>query len=243
MAMAGEIKREDAGWITKKILECRLHLKKENIYSCLATFKDALEKMHTTRMLPIDEKKLNQEINAFQTDLASSRAFRHLYGPVTFKDDDIATALDFMKQLIQIKEEEIAEAMEIQKDGATSGDKTNDLQKRIQEIMLCAEKGDFDIARGLAEKDEEAADALIEGYNASGIQSRMAGDFDKAVMTFKKALFVRPDDEALYYNMARSYIEAGDWKSANRTMEEGLKNNPAFQEGLRLQTFIRKNLT
>ena len=241
--MAGEIKREDAGWITKKILECRLHLKKENIYSCLATFKDALEKMHTTRMLPVDEKKLNQEINAFQTDLASSRAFRHLYGPVTFKDDDIATALDFMKQLIQIKEEEIAEAMAIQKNGAASGDKPDDLQQRIQEIMLCAEKGDFDIARGLAEKDEEAADALIDGYNTSGIQSRMAGDFDKAVMTFKKALFVRPDDEGLYYNMARCHIESGDWKAADIVIQDAIDKNPDFQEGLRLQAFIRKNLT
>jgi hypothetical protein len=42
--------------------------------------------------------------------------------------------------------------------------------------------------------------------------------------------------------MARSFIEAGDWKSAALTMEEGLKSNPDFQEGLRLQTFIRKNL-
>ncbi len=89
---------------------------------------------------------------------------------------------------------------------------------------------------------EEAADALIEIYNTSGIQSRLAKDFDKAVMTFKKALFVRPADEALYYNMARTYIEAGDWKSADGAMEEGLKSNLDFQEGLRLQAFIRKNL-
>jgi tetratricopeptide (TPR) repeat protein len=240
--MAGEINREEAGRITKKLTECRLHLRKENIYSCLTVFRDALEKMHTTRMLPVDEKKLNQEINAFQAELASSRAFRHLYGPVTFKDDDIDTALDFMKQLIQIKEEEIAEAMESRKNDAALGEKSDDLRRRIQEIMLHVEKGDFEIARSFAEKDEAAADGLIETYNTSGIQSRVTGDYDKAVAAFKKALFVRPSDEALYYNMARSYIEAGDWKSANNTMEDGLKNNPDFQEGLRLQAFIRKNL-
>jgi len=240
--MAGEIKREDAGRITKKLLECRLHLQKDNVYSCLTGFKEALEKMDTTRMLPVDEKQLRKEINSFQTQLASSRAFFHLYGPVTFKDDDFATSLDFMKQLIQIKEEEIAAAMESQKNDAALGEKSDDLQKRIQEIMLHVEKGDFATARELAEKDEEAADALIDIYNSSGIQSRRAGEFDKAVTTFKKALFVRPVDEGLYYNMARSYIEAGDWKSADATMEEGLKNSPDFQEGLRLQTFIKKNL-
>jgi len=240
--MAGEINRDDAGRITKKLLECRIHLKKDNVYSCLMGFRDILEKMCTTKMLPADKKQLHKDINAFQAELASSRAFRHLYGPVTFKDDDIDTALDFMKQLIQVKEEEIVAAMESQKSEAALGEKPDDLQQRIQEIMLHVEKGDFDIARSLAEKDEEAADALIEIYNTSGIQSRMARDFDKAVTTFKKALFVRPADEGLYYNMARSYIEAGDWKSADITMVDGLKNNPDFQEGLRLQTFIRKNL-
>ena len=240
--MAGEINRDDAGRITKKLLECRIHLKKDNVYSCLAGFRDILEKMCTTKMLPADKKQLHKDINAFQAELASSRAFRHLYGPVTFKDDDIDTALDFMKQLIQVKEEEIVAAMESQKSEAALGEKPDDLQQRIQEIMLHVEKGDFDTARSLAEKDEEAADALIEIYNTSGIQSRMARDFEKGITTFKKALFVRPVDEGLYYNMARSYIEAGDWKSAGHTIDEGLKNNPDFQEGLRLQTFIRKNL-
>jgi tetratricopeptide (TPR) repeat protein len=240
--MAAEINREEAGRVTKKLTECRLHLKKDNIYSCLTAFRDALEKMQTTKMLPVDEKKLSQEINVFQSDLASSRAFRHLYGPVTFKDDDFETALDFMKQLIHIKEEEIAAVMESQKTETASGEGPDDLQRRIQEIMLHVEKGDFDTARSLAEKDEEAADALIETYNTSGIQSRVARDFDKAVVMFKKALFVRPADEALYYNMARSYIEAGDWKSAGETMDEGLKNNPEFQEGIQLQSFIRKHV-
>jgi tetratricopeptide (TPR) repeat protein len=240
--MAGEIKREDAGRITGKLHECRVHLQKDNIYSCLIGFRDVLEKMHNTRMLPGDEKKLYQDINEFQTELAASRAFRHLYGPVTFKDDDIDTALDFMKQLIQIKEEEIAAAMESQRNGNLSSEKPADLQRRVQEIMLHVEKGDFDTARNLAEKDEEAADALIDIYNTSGIQFRVDGDFDQAVATFKKALFVCPADEGLYYNMARSYIAAGDWKSANSTMEEGLKRSPDFQEGLRLQAFILKNI-
>jgi tetratricopeptide (TPR) repeat protein len=240
--MAGEIKREDAGRITGKLHECRVHLQKDNIYSCLTGFRDVLEKTQSTRMLPGDEKKLHQDINAFQAELAASLAFRHLYGPVTFKDDDIDTALDFMKQLIQIKEEEIAAALESQITADPASKNPDDLQQRIQEIMLHIEKGDFDTARCLAEKDEDAADALIETYNASGIQSRMAGDFDKAVMIFKKALFVRPTDEGLYYNMARSYIGAGDWKSADSTMEKCLKSNPDFQEGIRLRSFIGKNL-
>jgi tetratricopeptide (TPR) repeat protein len=240
--MLGAIKREDAGRINKKLLECRTHLQKNNIYSCLAGLKDVLEKLRVTRMLPADEKQLHKDINQFQYDLSSSPAFRHLYGPVTFKDDDFETSLDFMKQLIQIKEEEIIAAMELQKSKETSSGDQDDLQKRVQDISILVEKGDFSTAREMADKDEEAADVLMENYNTLGIQSRKEKDFEKAIMTFKKALFVRPDDEGLYYNIARSYIEAGDLKSAKNAMEEALTTNPDFQEGIQLIAFIYKNL-
>ena len=52
--MAGEIRREEAGQITKKLLECRMHLQKDNVYSCLTGFRDVLEKVRSTRMLPAD---------------------------------------------------------------------------------------------------------------------------------------------------------------------------------------------
>jgi tetratricopeptide (TPR) repeat protein len=240
--MLGAIKREDAGRINKKLLECRTHLQKDNIYSCLAGLKDVLEKLRTTRMLPADEKQLHKDINQFQDDLSSSKAFKHLYGPVTFKDGDFETSLDFMKQLIQIKEEEIVAAMESHKSKETSVDDQDNLEYRVQEIMMVVEKGDFSTAREMAEKDEEAADALMESYNASGIQYRKENDFEKAIMTFKKALFVRPEDEGLYYNIARSYIEASDWKSAKNTMEEALKTSPDFQEGVKLLAFVNENI-
>jgi tetratricopeptide (TPR) repeat protein len=238
--VAAEIKRDEAGRLIKKLQECRIQLQKDNVYSCIIGFRDVLEKVGTFRMLPADEKQLNRDINVFQSDLASSRAFRHLYGPVTFKDDDVATALDFMGQLIQIKEEEIAAVMESQQQVATGGQ--DDLQGRINEIMMLVEKGEFATAKEQAVKDEEAADALMEMYNTSGIQYRKEKDFDKSVTIFKKALFVRPEDEGLYYNMSRAFIEAGDWKSAKNTMEEALEKGPEFKEGVDLLAFIEKNI-
>jgi tetratricopeptide (TPR) repeat protein len=238
--VAAEIKRDEAGRLIKKLQECRLHLQKDNVYSCIIGFRDVLEKFGKIRMLPADEKQLNRDINVFQADLAASRAFRHLYGPVTFKDDDVATALDFMEQLIQIKEEEIAAVMASQQQGTVEGQ--DDLQGRINEIIMLVEKGEFATAKEQAEKDEEAADALMEMYNTSGIECRKEKDFDKAITIFKKALFVRPEDEGLYYNMSRAYIEAGDWKSAKNTMVEALEKCPEFKEGIDLLAFINENI-
>jgi len=239
----GDLKREDVGNITKKLNSCRVHLQKNNVYSCITGFRDALEKMGTTKMLPADEKQLRQDINAFQTELSTSRAFRHLYGPVTFSDDDIPTALDFMKQLILIKDEEIMEAIEKQKKEEAPGDSPSDLQARVHTIMLLVEKGEFAAAKEQADMDEEARDVLIEMYNTAGIESRQAEDFEKAIKSFKNALFISPDDECLHYNLARAYIGITNWNSAKKVMEEALKSNPDFQEGLNLKAFIEKNLS
>jgi tetratricopeptide (TPR) repeat protein len=238
----GGVKREEAGLITKKLQDCRMELRKENVYACLLAFRSVLEKMVTTRMLPADKKMLQKDINTFQEEFAASRAFRSLYGPVTFKDDDLETALDFMKQLIQIKEEEIVAAMESPKNGGENAIEQDSMQQRIDRIMVFAERGDVDSARKMAQKDEEAADALIEMYNTMGIQFRVEEDFEKSVTTFKKAILVHPDDEGLYYNMARAHIESGDWKSAKSAMEEALKINHEFQEGERLLAHINKNM-
>jgi tetratricopeptide (TPR) repeat protein len=239
--MQSGIQREEAGKILKKLKDCRFQLQKENIYPCLMTFRDVLEKTLTTRMLPADEKQLHKEINVFQADLAASRAFKKLYGPVTFTDDDVATALDFMKQLIQIREEEIVAAMEsAQAEGNAAESDT--LQQRIERIMVFVEREDLDAATALAEKDEEAADALIELYNASGIEQRKEQDFENAVKTFKKALFLRPDDECLYYNLARVHLDAGDWGAARMAAHEALRVNPDFQEGFKLRAFIERKL-
>lgn len=236
-----EIKREEAGAIVKKLHDCHIHLQKGNIYSCLSGFRDALELMLKTKMLPADQKQLQKDINAFQTELASSHAFRHLYGPVTFSDDDVPTALDFMKQLIIIKDEEIMEAMEKQRQ-ESADNAEDDLQRRIHDIMLLVEKGEFAAAREKADQDDEAKDMLIDIYNTAGIEKRKRAEYETAIKAFKNALFISPQDECLHYNLAHAYIGNTDWSSAKNSVEQSLKINPDFQEGMQLMTYIKKNI-
>ncbi len=238
--MQGGIKRDDAGRISSKIRECRVYLQHDNVYSCLLTFREVLEKTRSVKMLPQDEKMLREDINTFQNDMAASKAFKKLYGPVTFKDDDIDTSYDFMKQLIQIKEEEIIEAMAKAQDQEEAVEET--IHQRIDKIMVYVERGDYASAKSMAEKDEEAADALVEIYNTAGIELRTEQDFEKAVAAFRKALVLSPEDEGLYYNLSRVYIEMDDLKLANDAIQEALKIAPDFQEGMTLKAFIEKNV-
>jgi len=243
--MDDAIKREEAGEIARKLSECRNQLQHGNIFSCLARFREVLEKMLSTKMLASDEKELKNDINIFQKDLSNSRIFRDVYGPVAFHDNDFTTLLDFLKQLIRIKEEETIELMERNEtkkvDNRQTSPQAAEVHNLLQQIKILIKKGDYAIAQETIAGDEEIIALLVEEYNVSGIRYRREGRFDEAVSEFKKALVVQPRDEGLYYNIARAHIAKKEWKAAAEVIGEGLKINPHFGEGITLLKYIREN--
>lgn len=233
------IKREEAAYISRDLHECQRQLHKGNIFSCLICFQRLLKKMLVTKMLPADEKDLNKEINSFQKDLAGSKIFRDVYGPVTFRDNDIATALEFMGQLIVIKEEETRALLDEEPKTETTAGESG--LSQIQKIKLLIEKGDYATAQELFAGNEELISLLVDEYNAAGIEHRRAGRHDEAIKEFRRALVVLPMDEGLYYNLARTFIDKSEWQEAAETIGDGLKINPDFTEGIELLKYIREH--
>ena len=233
------IKREEASSIAKELSDCQRHLKKGNIFSCLVCFEGVLKKMLSTKMLPTDSKQLNKDINVFQHDLAASKIFKDVYGPVTFRDDDIATALDFMKQLIELKDEETRTLLAAEPSAAAAAGEGG--LSNTQQIKVLIEKGDYAAAQELFIDQEELISQLVDEYNTAGIEHRRAGRHEEAIREFRKALVVLPRDEGLYYNLARTMIDRKAWKEAAETIGAGLKVNPDFTEGIKMLKYIREN--
>ena len=237
--MGEVIKREETSIIVKELNECQRHLKTGNIFSCLVSFEGVLKKMLSTKMLAGDSKQLNNDINIFQHDLAGSKTFRDVYGPVTFRDDDIPTALDFMKQLIEIKDEETRALLAQAKADDATGNPG--LASKVQQVKLLIEKGDYGDAREILGDDEETINLLVDEYNSAGIEHRQAGRHDEAIIAFRKAIVVFPHDEGLYYNIARAYIGKEEWQLAAEAIGSGLQINPDFTAGIKLLKYIREN--
>ncbi|MHB8770837.1 MAG: tetratricopeptide repeat protein [Syntrophales bacterium] len=241
--MSEVIRREDTAIIFKRLDECRRHLQKGNIFSCLISFRDALKKMKATRMLPADEKELNKIINEFQEQLAYSKTFRDVYGPVTFRDNDIDTALDFMNQLIMIKEEEINQSLaETETEEEMLAKKFATLQEKLEKIKMLISIGDHALAQGLIGEDDEIISQLIDFYNTEGITHRRNRDSERALQEFRKALVVYQQDEGIFYNLARVHVERLEWKCADEAIRSALNINPEFAEGKTLLAHIQKHL-
>jgi len=247
--MTEPIKRDDIAAIHKKLDECKLHVKRNNVYSCLSSFKEAMEKFLHTRMLPVDEKDLLKIINEFQYDLSHSATFKNIYGPVTFAENDIPTAVDFVGQLLQLREDEIqAEMLEdkpLQPDDTADNASAmgEESETRIRMAQTLLDRGDFGQAQETLGNDDVALAMILQICNSRGIVYRKAGDHDKAIAEYRKALYFHPDDEGLYYNVSRAYIEKQDWNAAAEAIQEGLKVNPEFREGKNLLAYIKKQLS
>lgn len=228
------IVRERAAEISRTLGNCKKFIHQGNVYACLSGFRDVLEKMLVTRMLPQDQKDLQEGINEFQRYLMASPAFRNAFGPVTFQDDDNETTLAFIRQLVSVSEEEIARSL------AAGGESE---ENRAVIIMRLIDKGEHEKARALIGENEDLLSFILQTYNARGIQARKEGAYEKAVGEFQRALAVAPDDEGILYNLARAYAAKKETKPAVDTIRKALQINPAFAEAQALLKHLQQMAT
>jgi len=237
--MAAEIKREEIPKIIKQLHDCKAKIKQGNVHTCLVYFKSVLEKTLNTQMLPSDEKVLLEEVNSFQLTLSESKDFKEIFGPVSFHAKDLSSTLEFVKQLISVGDESLRDNVDLsQKSDASVQDAAKDIEAEAQMIMNIIDEGEYTQARELIADNDLLTTFIVQTYNSNGIRFRKEGAYDKAIGEFEKALAILPDDEGLYYNIARVQVERKDWKLAESSLREALKINPLFKEGNDLLKYI-----
>jgi len=98
--------------IMRKLDQSRKHLRSGNLFSCISTFHNVLQAyININKITESDKNKVIGAINDFQQQITDSRQFKDLYGSFSFRYNDFKTSLDFITQLIQIKEDEIADIL------------------------------------------------------------------------------------------------------------------------------------
>ncbi len=68
-------------------------------------------------------------------------------------------------------------------------------------------------------------------FNTLGVGLRKQGDYQGALHAYRKAMQLTPDDENIYYNMAKAYFLAGMKEEALSSASKACAMNPLFAEG------------
>ena len=79
-------------------------------------------------------------------------------------------------------------------------------------------------------------------FNECAIDLRKQKMYDDAIRNYNKALEIDPNDEVLYYNLARAYFEKGEADNAIKSLEKAIKVNPDFAEAKKALEFIKKKV-
>ncbi len=226
-----------------RLYEGKKSLQEGNLFSSIVALRDILNAFISMKNIPRNEKKyLVNDINNFQKSISASMEFNDLYGEVNFRDSDFATSHDFICELIKIKENEItdvllnADSVEFLKLDYLSPED----QKTAKMMISLVERGETSALRELVAVHDGLGSLVLSFYNETGISLRASGDFDQAIIRYKKALSVSPNDENLFYNLARAYIEKGQKKNAEVAIGQALLLNPQFQEGAQLEKYIKQ---
>lgn len=78
-------------------------------------------------------------------------------------------------------------------------------------------------------------------FNDLGIELRRMEMYDQALEYYRKALSIAPQDENLYFNMARAFYQKGDLDRAGKFLSKALSLNPNLVEAQQLLERIKKN--
>lgn len=75
-------------------------------------------------------------------------------------------------------------------------------------------------------------------FNECAIQLRKQQLFDESIDYYTKAINLSPNDENLYFNLCRAYVEKGSWDIAREQIYKALAIYPNFKEGKAMLHYI-----
>ncbi|VAX21348.1 hypothetical protein MNBD_NITROSPINAE03-1149 [hydrothermal vent metagenome] len=118
-----------------------------------------------------------------------------------------------------------------------SGPDTAGLHTEIGEIYLAS--GDASKAANSFKSSLNISQS-VHVYNRLGIALRRKKRFPEAIEEYYKALKVDPNDEAVYYNIGRAYIDMKEYNKARDALKQALKLDPGFEESAELLSQLEK---
>jgi len=111
---------------------------------------------------------------------------------------------------------------------------------------LYMEMGDTAKAKQVFKKLSEV-EAIFEEenkhiFNEFGIELRKANMLEEAMANYQKAITISPQDEHLYFNIARIHYDTHEWDNALVWLKKALEINPHFRDAKSFQALIFKEM-
>ncbi|WP_457571397.1 tetratricopeptide repeat protein [Desulfovulcanus sp.] len=247
-------------------------LKQNKIFAAVNAMYEGVSTALRCQMMPAEKKELSNIIEKNLFLLNNNAKLREIYPIlIEYKPGQEKKFLSVLKELLEMLEEDIADdaqkklaELERQKQKSLAKAKKLLEQKKIDEAKQIFKQlieefdKDFqlkiDISDTLINAKEykraiqylkmahEDDPESVHIFNRLGMVLRKLGRFADAEKAYLQALKLDPNDEYLYFNMGRLYIDSQDWEKAAQMAQKALKLNPQFEQAKKMLSFIQKKL-
>ncbi|MCP3876544.1 MAG: tetratricopeptide repeat protein [Desulfobacteraceae bacterium] len=107
-------------------------------------------------------------------------------------------------------------------------EKAEEFMQQAAEIYMETDK--IGAAEEVLNEILESGTDSLNVFNTLGVVFRKKGDIDTALVQYKKALKVHPDEPYIYYNIGRLYLDKKDTTQAKQYFQTALEKEPEFKE-------------
>jgi len=109
-----------------------------------------------------------------------------------------------------------------------------DLKKAEEYMQLAAEiymdTDKIGAAEDVLNEILESGTDSLNVFNTLGVLYRKKGDIQVALVQYKKALKIHPDEPYIYYNIGRLYLDMKDTAMAKQYFQQAVNKDPEFNE-------------
>jgi tetratricopeptide (TPR) repeat protein len=223
--------------------KCEYFVSHDKIAASLIAFKEIIEQMPAVSISEAERKELFAGMDSLLNNLSAHKIFKEIFGGVSPGDGDVEAKLELIRSMIVSREQEIIQKARIEEKVAEVQRleivKT-EANQQIKAIIKLIDAGSLPQAMEMIKDNEEIRDAIILYYNDLGMQHRKTKEFVEAVKNYSQAMSISPQDENLYYNIARAYFEEGKPEKAEEFLGKALLINPEFKEGKVFYEYLLK---
>lgn len=245
-------------------------LKQEKVQAALMAMEQAIRIYLRTKLLKHEkqdfQRKLESAVFQISSDqkLIQSVALQINYTPGKEKElhDNLSTILGEIQESVMEEAQQQLQMLQQKKEiglkqGKEELDKENykgaekHFQKLVQDFPddseLKVEISEYYMEKGMyteslnylraAHKNDPDS---VQIFNKLGISLRKSGNYQMAEKAFFEAIKRAQEDEYLYFNLGRVYIDWNKWNKASKVSQKALEFNPDFAEAEKMMKFSRK---
>ncbi|MBI9110828.1 tetratricopeptide repeat protein [Maridesulfovibrio ferrireducens] len=197
-----------------------------------------------------------QEINSNHVPsgpirLVSSEEFSSLYTlELDYWHQEVRPGMDNLDKTVQRGESHRAQgelySAEMEYAGALEVDEGN-VRATFGLGLTYLDKGDIEKAQEIFSKVLQLKSAFkVEHkhmFNDFGISMRKSGMYKEALQYYNRGVDLDSEDENLYFNIARTHFEAGDWENCFRYLTLCLEKNKGVEEARKFCFYIIEKST